>query len=311
MRHKQLTDKDRFQISVLHNEGVSNGRIAKIIGKNRSSIGRELSRNAGNAGYRPEQAHIKANRRRGINARIIEPSLWLKVEEKLREGWSPEQISSTFEAQEIGKISHQAIYRYVRDEKHKGGNLWRCLRCKKKRRKVYGSVSKKGGIPNRVGIEKRPSVVEMRERIGDWEIDTIIGKNHQQAIVTVVERKTGFTLMQKVANKTAEAVGDALIALLKPFKNKVLTITADNGLEFAQHERVAQALDADFYFARPYASWQRGTNENTNGLIREYFPKGSDFVPITQKAIDHAIEKLNSRPRKRLGFLPPRQVFFA
>ena len=311
MGHKQITDNDRFQISVLHNEGVSNGRIAKIIGKDRSSIGRELRRNAGKGGYRPEQAHIKAKRRCSINARTIEPSLWLQVTEKLREGWSPEQISSTFKAQEIGKISHQAIYLYVRDDKHKGGDLWQCLRCKKKRRKVYGNVSKKGGIPNRVGIEQRPSVVEARERVGDWEIDTIIGKNHQQAIVTVVERKTGFTLMQKVANKTAEAVGDALIALLKPFKNKVLTITADNGLEFAQHERVAQALEADFYFARPYASWQRGTNENTNGLIREYFPKGSDFVPITQKAIDDAIEKLNSRPRKRLGFLPPRQVFFA
>jgi IS30 family transposase len=131
MGHKQITDNDRFQISVLHNEGVSNGRIAKIIGKDRSSIGRELSRNAGKAGYRPEQAHIKAKRRCSINARIIEPSLWLQVAEKLREGWSPEQISSTFKTQEIGKISHQAIYRYVRDDKHKGGDLWRCLRCKK------------------------------------------------------------------------------------------------------------------------------------------------------------------------------------
>ena len=146
--------------------------------------------------------------------------------------------------------------------------------------------------------------------MGDWEADTIIGKNHKQAIVSLVERKTGFTLIRKVERKTAQAVGAAMTALLKPHLKKVRTITSDNGREFAGHEAVASALQADFYFAHLYASWARGINENTNGLRRQYFPKNRDFTTITQQKIDMAMERLNNRPRKRLGFLTPNQVFF-
>ena len=177
-------------------------------------------------------------------------------------------------------------------------------------RKRYGKMERRGQIPNRLFIEDRPAIVDERKRIGDWEADTIIGKNHRQAIVSIVERKTGLTLIKKVERKTSKAVSQAMIDLLKPYKNKVRTITSDNGKEFAGHEEIAKKLKADFYFAHPYASWERGTNENTNGLIRQYFPKNRDFTTITKKEINFAMERLNNRPRKRLGYRTPNQVFF-
>ena len=171
-------------------------------------------------------------------------------------------------------------------------------------------MERRGTIPNRVSIDDRAAIVETRSRIGDWEADTVIGKNHRQAIVSIVERKTGFTLIQKVERKTALAVSQAMIGLLKPHRKKVHTITSDNGKEFAGHEEIASKLKANFYFAHPYSSWERGTNENTNGLIRQYFPKNRDFTTITQHEINMAMERLNNRPRKRLGYQTPNQVFF-
>lgn len=171
-------------------------------------------------------------------------------------------------------------------------------------------MERRGNIPNRLFIEDRPSIVDERKRIGDWEADTIIGKNRRQALVSIVERKTGLTLIQKVERKTAQAVSQAMIGLLKPYRNKVHTITSDNGKEFAGHEQIAKRLQADFYFAHPYASWEQGTNENTNGLIRQYFPKDRDFTTITQQQIDIAMKRLNNRPRKRLGYHTPSEVFF-
>ena len=188
--------------------------------------------------------------------------------------------------------------------------MWKKLRCQKQRKKRYGKMDRRGTIPNRLSIDDRPSIVEARSRIGDWEADTVIGKNHRQAIVSIVERKSGFTLIRKVERKTALAVSQAMIGLLRPHRKKVHTITSDNGKEFAGHEEIASKLKADFYFAHPYSSWERGTNENTNGLIRQYFPKNRDFTTITQQEIDMAMERLNSRPRKRLGYQTPSQVFF-
>lgn len=163
---------------------------------------------------------------------------------------------------------------------------------------------------NRQFIEDRPAIVDERRRIGDWEANTIIGKNHRQAIVSIVERKTGLTLIRKVERKTAQAVSQAMIGLLNPYRNKVYTITSDNGKKSSDHGQIAKRLQADFYFAHPYASWERGTNENTNGLIRQYFSKNRDFTTITQQEIDIAMERLNNRTRKRLGFRTPSQVFF-
>jgi transposase, IS30 family len=177
-------------------------------------------------------------------------------------------------------------------------------------RLVEDKIDRRGMIPNRLSIEERPTIVGTRSRVGDWEADTVIGKNHRQAIVSIVERKSGFTLIHKVERKTALAVSQAMIGLLKPHQKKVHTITSDNGREFAGHEEIANRLKADFYFAHPYSSWERGTNENTNGLIRQYFPKSRDFTTITQQEIDTAMERLNNRPRKRLGYKTPNQVFF-
>jgi len=202
------------------------------------------------------------------------------------------------------------VYQRVYANKRSGGLLWKNLRSQKLRKKRYGKAERRGTIPNRVSIHDRAAIVETRSRIGDWEADTVIGKNHRQAIVSIVERKTGFTLIQKVERKTALAVSQAMIGLLKPHRKKVHTITSDNGKEFAGHEEIASKLKADFYFAHPYSSWERGTNENTNGLIRQYFPKNRDFTTITQQEINMAMERLNNRPRKRLGYQTPSQVFF-
>ncbi len=169
----------------------------------------------------------------------------------------------------------------------------------------------RGVITDRRGIEQRSAIVETRNRIGDWEADTIIGKNHKQAIVSLVERRSGFTLLAKVSHKTAEAVSNAIINLLRPFASFALhTITADNGKEFSRHKQVSQRLNTDFFFARPYASWQRGTNENTNGLVRQYFPKKRIFATIIGNDIQFVINRLNHRPRKRLGFKTPFEVFY-
>ncbi len=272
--------------------------------RSESTISRELSRNCGRRGYRPKQAHSKSMERQSINARMIDDATWQFAQDRLLEQWSPEQISGH------AAISPETVYQRVYANKRAGGLLWKNLRSQKLRKKRYGKVERRGTISNRVSIDDRAAIVETRSRIGDWEADTVIGKNHRQAIVSIVERKTGFTLIQKVERKTALAVSQAMIGLLKPHRKKVHTITSDNGKEFAGHEEIASKLKANFYFAHPYSSWERGTNENTNGLIRQYFPKTRDFTTITQQEINMAMERLNNRPRKRLGYQTPNQVFF-
>lgn len=304
MNYTHLTREERYQIYALKKAGHSQNEIAKVLKRNPSTISRELARNTGRRGYRPKQAHRLAGERQAMNARQIDDVTWQYALGRLEEQWSPEQISKH------AAISHESVYQRIYADKRDGGSLWQQLRCQKRRRKRYGAYDRRGIIPNRQTIDQRPAIVERRARIGDWEGDTIIGKNHQQAIVSLVERKSGFTLIRKVKRKTAAAVGRAIISLLAPYREIVHTLTSDNGKEFAEHERIADALQADFYFAHPYASWERGTNENTNGLIRQYFPKGSDFTTITQKEINLVMNRLNNRPRKRLGYQTPAQVFF-
>ena len=302
--YTHLTREERYQIYALLKAGHSQAEIAGILNRSSSTISRELARNCGRRGYRPKQAHNKAIERRAINARRIDEATWQFAEEMLLQEWSPEQISGHAD------ISHETVYQHVYADKREGGLLWKQLRCQKKRRKRYGKLERRGQIANRQFIEDRPAIVDERKRIGDWEADTIIGKNHRQAIVSIVERKSKMTLIRKVERKTSEEVSKAIIRLLKPYKNKVHTITSDNGKEFAGHEKISKKLQADFYFAHPYASWERGTNENTNGLIRQYFPKTRDFTTITQQEINEVMKRLNNRPRKKLGFLTPNQVFF-
>jgi IS30 family transposase len=227
----------------------------------------------------------------------------------VRMDWSPEQISLWLKTVSGIRISHEWICQYILKDKAGGGDLYTHLRCKKVRRKRYGSYSRRGQIVGRVSIDECPEIVDSRFRIGDCELDTIIGKGHKQDIVSLIERKTRFTLIQKVERKTAQCVTNAIINLLSPYSEYVITMTSDNGKEFADHKTIASKLDADFFFAHPYASWERGLNENTNGLIRQYIPKGRDLKTVTQKEISQIMYKLNNRPRKCLGMKTPNQVF--
>lgn len=312
MRHyTQLTKGQRYQISALKDKGFSQSEIAKAIGVHKSTISRELKRNTGKRGYRPKQAHRLAKQRaKERNRAQLKAYYWGIVEFFIKQDWSPKQISLRLAQDGILKVSHEKIYQYIYADKHKGGKLYTHLRHKKKYRNRQGSYDKRGQIANRVSIAERPAIVELKQRVGDWELDTVIGKNHQQALVTLVERKTKTTFIKKVEKRDAASVGNAIIELLKPYSRLGLvhTLTADNGKEFADHQRVAQQLNTDFYFADPYASWQRGLNENTNGLIRQYCPKGSSFDHIDETFIEKIMFKLNNRPRETLGMKTPNEV---
>jgi IS30 family transposase len=228
----------------------------------------------------------------------------------LRFQWSPKQISGWLSKTGRDSVSHEWIYQYVYANKAAGGDLHIHLLCQKQRRKRYGTQSLRGQLADRQSIESRPDLVEKRSRLGDWELDTIIGKKHQQAIVSLTERKARLALIAKVERKTAEQVTNAIVHLLKPYADKVHTLTSDNGKELAKHKDIAETLAADFYFAHPYSSWERGTNENMNGLIRQYFPKHCEFKTITDNEIQIVMNRLNNRPRKCLGYQTPNEVFF-
>jgi transposase, IS30 family len=205
-------------------------------------------------------------------------------------------------------VSHERIYQYIYADKRAGGVLHLNLRCRKQRRNRYGSYSRRGQLPARRSIDERPAIVDRKARRGDWEADTIIGRNHQGAIVSLVDRKSKLVRLAKVARNAAGLVGRAITTQLQPLAVK--TITSDNGREFAHHQRVAQQLCADFYFAHPYSSWERGLNENTNGLVRQYFPKKGEFSKISDRQIRKVEERLDQRPRKTLGYKTPNEVFF-
>jgi len=310
--YTHLTSGQRYQISGLKKIGYGPSKIAKELEVHKSTISRELSRNMGERGYRPKQANEKAIARRTqvtIRKRISAET-WEVVEEKLRQDWSPEQVSGWLEKCQAVRISPEWIYQYILTEKQAGGDLYTHLRQHGKRRKRYGQYDRRGKLPNRVSIEERPQLVEQRERLGDWEVDTLVGKGHRGALVSLVERKSRYTLLQPVTHRFTNLVADATIALLQPFADLVHTITGDNGKEFAEHIRIAEALKANFYFAHPYSAWERGTNENTNGLVRQYFPKKTDFSKVALSDTKVAVDRLNHRPRKCLDFKSPFEVFF-
>ena len=314
MKYHQITQEERYQIYALKKEGLSQTAIAKNLSRDKGTISRELRRNKGLKGYRPKQAEEMAKdreKRKPKSKRLNEKNTGY-IKEKIKLYWSPEQISGRMVLDGFGSISHETIYQYLLEDKKDGGELYKYLRHKNKPyRKRYGSSDKRGEIPNKRSIEDRPSIVEEKNRIGDWEIDLIIGKNHKQALVTVVDRKSNFTLIQKVSSKKSEEVKNALISMMEIVKDNTLTITADNGKEFAKHEAIAKALDSDFYFCHPYSSWERGLNENTNGLIRQFFPKGCEFISITDEQVLAVQNNLNFRPRKTLGFKTPNEIFHA
>ena len=265
--YKQLTQEQRYQIYALMRMGHNQTEIAEIVSVHKSTVSRELQRNRGQRGYRPKQAHQLALSRRNKAKRRIQPETWELIEAKLRLDWSPEQISGWMMRKEGISVSHEWIYQSILADKQAGGDLYRHLRCQKKRRKRYGGYDRRGQLPNRRSIEERPEIVDQRERLGDWEVDTILGKGRRQAIVTLTERKTRLALIRKVDQHTAQTVQAAITHLLKPWKSLVHTLTADNGKEFAGHQEISHILEADFFFAHPYAAWERGSNENMNGLL--------------------------------------------
>ena len=301
--YTQLTYNQRYHIYTFMKAGLRQTEIAETIGVHKSTISRELKRNQGRRGYRPKQAHqFTIARRDKAKSRITDED-WELIEELIYLDWSPEQISDYCRKEQELQISHEWIYQYIYRDKKDGGSLWKHLRCRKKRRKRYGSYEKRGQIPNRTSIDERPQVVEDRSRLGDWEADTIIGKGRKGAIVTLVDRKSCYLRMGLVSQRTKEAVKEMIITLLADFP--VHTITCDNGKEFAGHEDIAKALGAKIYFTHPYSSWERGTNENTNGLIRQYIPKSTDFSTLGKADILFAENRLNTRPRKCLSFNSP------
>ncbi len=311
MNYTHLTQAERYQIAILSEAGHDQSEIARVMNRNPSTISRELRRNRGQRGYRPKQAHEIAQARmlaRENGPRISEKT-WAFVDERLGELWSPEQICGRLNERGLPSVSHEAIYQRIYADQRNGGTLHRALRCQKARRKRYGGRERRGTIPNQVSIEQRPAIVNSRKRFGDWEGDLVIGAGQQQALVTLNERKSRYSLIAHVPFKTAQVVSESMICLLRPFAACVHTLTTDNGKEFAQHERIAAKLDADFFFAHPYASWERGANENMNGLIRQFFPKKMRFESITRKDIAFAMHRLNHRPRKCLGFKTPHEVF--
>jgi IS30 family transposase len=308
--YTQLTHEQRYQIYVLLKAGHNQTEIAYFVRVHKSTISRELRRNRGMKGYRPKQAHELALSRRNKAKQLIDASAWAWIEKLIRFDLSPEQVSDWLKDNVGLQISHEWIYQYILRDKYAGGDLHRHLRCQKKRRKRYGSYDRRGKLKNRVSIDERPAIVDTRQRLGDWEVDTIIGKGHCHAIVSLVERKSRLALLRKVERKTAQTVADAVIELLKSLPVRTHTITADNGKEFADHERIAHDLRTNVYFAHPYSSWERGSNENMNGLIRQYFPKKRSFITITQQEIEFVMNRLNNRPRKCLGFKTPNEVFF-
>jgi IS30 family transposase len=308
--YQQLTQEQRYQIYALKKMGHNQTEIANCIGVDKSTISRELKRNQGQRGYRPKQAHGLAMSRRRRGQIRIQAETWMLIEEKICMDWSPEQISGWLLKHHGIQVSHEWIYQYILRDKQAGGDLCKHLRCQKKRRKRYGSRDHRGKLPNRRSIEERPKIVDQRQRLGDWEVDTLLGKGHRQAVLTLTERKSRFALLCKVDRRTAELVSEAVIHLLQPVADRTHTITGDNGKEFAKHERIAQELGIDFFFAHPYAAWERGTNENMNGLVRQYIPKKQDLTTVTNDALEQIMIKLNHRPRKCLDFMSPFEVFF-
>jgi len=311
-KYNQIAVEERYHIHSYKKAGFCPAKIAQMLGRHKSSVYRELSRNTGERGYRPKQAHEKADKRRREACKAVKMTSELikRVEVKIREDWSPEQISGWLLDKHGMLLSHERIYQHVWLNKRTGGDLYSHLRRQgKKYQKRSNGKTSRGQIKNRVSIDERPAIVDIKARVGDWEIDTVIGKGHQGVLVTLVERKTLFTLAAQVNSKHAEPVTKATINLLMPFHGRVHTITADNGKEFAWHSKIAEQLDAKVYFAHPYSSWERGLNENTNGLLRQYFPKGTNLKYVNQKEVDNAVFKLNNRPRKTLGFKTPAEMF--
>lgn len=309
MAYRQLTQEQRYAIYTLRKEGFSQRRIARCVGVHPSTISRELRRNVNRRGYRPKMAHrlAMARRKRRRREPILQGSRRVQIRHYLRRGWSPEQIAGRLAREGKLQISYQTIYRYIQADRRAGGHLYERLRRKGRPYRPKGSGC--GPIRNRRFIEERPPEVEQRRQIGHWELDTLVSPD-RTAIVTMVERVSQLVLLKKVPAKNSLQVAHALVRKLGLIRDRVHTLTSDNGAEFAAHGYVAKALGAEFFFARPHKPWQRALNEKTNGLVREFFPKGMPLGKIPPAEIQRVARELNTRPRKTLNYLTPNEVFY-
>ena len=312
--YHHLTNDLRCQIYAHKQSGKSQRAIAAMLGVHQSTLSRELSRNSGGRGYRYKQAQSKAQARRSAASgviRVMTPQRIARIEGLLSGcQWSPEQIAAVIRNSDGINLCHETIYRHIWRDKKRGGSLYRHLRRRgKKRNKRSGLHAGRGMIPQRRDIVERPAIVDAKTRLGDWELDSIIGAKHRGSIVSMVERTSKLVRLALLNRPTSEATSNAIRTKLQPLSSSVYTLTADNGKEFAGHVRVAKALGADFFFATPYHAWERGLNENTNGLVRQYFPKGLDFATITHEDVQRVEDLLNNRPRKTLNYLTPNEVF--
>jgi len=321
MSYKQLSLHERYLIDHLIMRGMGPREIGRKINRSASTISREIRRNHGPVRdiywfVTADEFAIQRRRDAPRPKKSSNRALYSYIVEKLQVGWSPELIAGRLikdcpDGPEM-RVSHETIYRWVYDEAREGGTLYHCLvRCRKRRRKQRKRLSLRGQIPGRIGIEQRPEVVNERSRFGDWESDTMEGAKGRGGLATHVDRKSRYLIAAKLKDKRAKTYADKTLSAFRGIpKDKRQTMTVDNGKEFSYFKRIEKILDLSVYFADPYSPWQRGTNENTNGLLRRYFPKGTDFTGITNKTIANVVERLNNRPRKCLKYQTPHEIFF-
>ncbi len=313
MTYRQLTSEERYMISAYRLQGHSLSIIAQLLGRHRSTISREIKRNrCYDRHYRPSKAITRTRRRRRESRRkwyFSDRQLQMVIA-LLRLDWSPEQAAGWLRRHQVVSISHATIYRYVWYDQFNGGYLYTHLRqAGKIRRKRYRARDSRGVLPGKRHISERPAGAENSSRLGHWEIDTVIGSRDHHCIVTMVERKSKYTLIGKLKARTTAELNRRVIKLIHRQARKVRTITADNGTEFHRYGSIEKKTDTRFYFATPYHSWERGLNENTNGLIRQYLPKGKSMVDLDQRECDKIATKLNKRPRKLLNFKTPEECY--
>jgi IS30 family transposase len=312
MKKVHLTREQRYTISAMRKQGCTQKMIAEAIGKDKSVVSRDLKRNANSKGkysfeYAQSMAEIRKERMK--NPRKLYPWLKKKIIGMIEQDWSPQQIEGRLKLENSSPVSHETIYKIIRQDKMDGGTLYKHTRHQLKHRKR--PVGEKIPIKNRVSIEQRPNIVDTKQRFGDWEIDTIVGENNKGAIVTMVERKTAFMMMEKLeCGKNAENLTKQVTRMLMAYIKYVHTITGDNGTEFADHQTIAKNLKTNFFFTHPYSSWEKGLIENTNKLVRQYIPKKSNFNELNQQQIKEIQYQINNRPRKNLKFYSPKEIFF-
>jgi transposase, IS30 family len=314
MEYRQLAQGERYVMARMMRQGYSYRAIARVLDRSVSTISRERQRNATHhdGHYRAEKAHQYAIARRSRTRRKSQYGVeeWAEVRRLLERKWSPEQIAGRARSKRQACMSKETIYGYIRRERRAGGQTWRHLRIVSKfGRKRRGSPATRGRLVGKRHISERPRAVELRVRIGHWEGDTVMGSDMRHCVLTLVERVSGYVIIKKLTARTKEQAAAALKQAINEVRRKVRTITLDNGTEFHDYDKVQAQCAVRFYFATPYHSWERGTNENTNGLIRQYLPKGMSMRHTTQADCDVIAAELNNRPRRRLGFKTPSERF--